>query len=141
MEDDEDLPQTVVYLSTSALVWLFGVLVFLPLAEEIGEGGLSLLVALFIFAACSIFLIKGARGLGQALNIATRIATEKYTQARVVKSPKNTRKRIKIALEIGTVVIIYLIYSPLLSRFHPAINGVALIITALGVLWMLLKGV
>ena len=141
MEDDEDLPQTVVYLSASALVWLFGVLVFLPLAEEIGQRELSLLVALFIFTACSFFLIKGARGLGQSLNIATRIATEKYAQARAVKSPKKTWKRMKITLEAGTIAIIYLIYSPLLSRFHPAINGVALIITALGVLWTLLKGV
>ncbi len=141
MVDDEDLPQTMVYLSTSALTWLFGVLVFLPLAEEIDRGELSLLVALFIFSACSFFLIKGARGLGPALNIATRVIAEKYTQARGVRNPKKTRKRMKIAVEVGTIAIVYLIYSPLLSRFHPAINGVALIITALGVLWMLLRGV
>ncbi len=141
MVDDEDLPQTVVYLSTSALIWLFGVLVFLPLAEEISQGELSLLIALFIFTACSIFLIKGARGLGQALNIATRVITEKYKQARGVKSPKNTRKRMKTALEVGTIAIVYLIYSPLLSRFHPAISGVGLIIAALGVLWTLLRRV
>ncbi len=141
MADDEQLPDTMVYLSASALIWLFGVLVFLPLAEEIDREGLSLLVALFIFSACSLFLIKGARGLGQALEVATRIITEKYTQARGVRSLKKTRKRMKVALEAGAIAIFYLIYSPLLSRFHPAINGVALIITGLGIFWTLLKGV
>ncbi len=138
---DEELPQTMVYLSASALIWLFGVLVFLPLAEEIDRGELSMLVALFIFSACSLFLIKSARGLGQALDVAASIFTDKYTQARGVKNSKEMRRKMKITIEAGTLAIVYLIYSPLLSRFHPSINGVALIVTGLGVLWTLLKRV
>lgn len=141
MTDDEELPQSAVYLSASALIWLFGVLVFLPLAEEIDRGELSILVSLLIFSACCLFLIKGARGLVQALDVASSIFAQKYEQARGVKSLKKTRRRMKIALQAGAMSVIYLVYSPLLSRFHPSINGVALIVTGLGILWTLLKGI
>lgn len=140
MTDDGELPQTVVYFSASALTWLFGVLVFLPLAENIDRQGLSILVALLIFSACSLFLIKGFGGLGQALDVASSILTEKYAQVRRRRSVKKARRRMRTALEVGATAVVYLFYSPLLSRFHPSINGVALIITGLGVLWLLLKG-
>ena len=79
--------------------------------------------------------------MGQALEVATGIITEKYTQARGARSLEKTRRRMKVALEAGAIAIFYLIYSPLLSRFHPAINGVALIISGLRIFWTLLKGV
>jgi hypothetical protein len=140
---DEDLPRNIVYLCASVLIWIFGVLVFLPLAEEIDPEGLSILVALLIFSAFSLFLIKGFGGLGQALDVASSILAEKYRRRSGggVEGVEETRKRMRIALEVGTLAIVYLLYSPLLSRFHPSINGVALIVTVLGVLWTLRKRV
>jgi hypothetical protein len=137
---DEDLPRNIVYLCASVLIWIFGVLVFLPLAEEIDPEGLSILVALLIFSAFSLFLIKGFGGLGQALDVASSILAEKYRRrSGGGEGVEEARKRMRIALEVGTLAIVYLLYSPLLSRFHPSINGVALIITVLAVLWTLRK--
>lgn len=141
MTDDEELPQTVIYLSTSVLIWLFGVLVFLPLAEEIDPGRLSLLVSLMIFSACSFFLLKGFKGLGQVLDITSNIFTEKYAQGKKQKNTKRTRRKMRTAVEVGALVVVYLFYFPLLSRFHPSISGVAFIIAGLWILWTLLKGV
>lgn len=140
MTNGEELSRTVIYVSASALIWLFGVLVFLPVAEEIDPEGLTVLITLIIFLSYSLFLIRGFKGIRQAIDTASSIFTEKYAQARE-GSMNKMRKRMKTALEAVILAVIYLFYSPLLSRFHPSINGIALIMTLLGILWTLLKEV
>ncbi len=139
----EYLPEIAVNLSTAALTWLFGVLVFLPIAARIDPVGLPMLISLIILSAFSLFLIKGSKGLGNVLNAASDVLAYEWTRRRKGSKEKNlmekTKMRIKVALRSATIVIIYLLYSPLLVTIHPAINGIAVIITIMGILWTLLK--
>ena len=138
----ENLPEIVVNLSASALIWLFGVLVFLPMAKEIDPKGLSILISLIILLAFSFFLFKCSRDAGKVLEATSDILTDEWIQRRNVEEQnlkKRTKKRIKVALKASTIVLIYLFYSPLLATIHPSINGIGIIITILGILWIVLK--
>ena len=50
-----------------------------------------------------------------------------------------TRKWVSIALKTATLIIIYLLYSPLLIAIHPSINGIGIIMAMLGIFFIVLK--
>ena len=126
---------SIVYLSTAALVWLFGVLVFLPLAEDINPDRLPRLLSLIVFLAFSIFLFRGLNGFSIFLDAASKSIASELAQRGKLDETDIKEKRIRAALEAASLVVIYLLYSPLLFSFHPSINGIAVILTLLAILW------
>lgn len=137
---EEFIPDIAVNLSTAALIWLFGVLVFLPMAVKIDPEGLPILISLITFCAFSLFLIRGLRGLGRVLDAASDVLAYEWTRRRETKKETDlTKGRMRLALKVGIVIIIYLLYSPLLLALHPSINGIAIILSILGIVWILLK--
>jgi len=116
------------------LIWLFGVLVFLPLADEIDPRGLSVLVSLVVFSAFTVFLAKSLKGLRMVLDVASTRLWDGLGKKRGMNQ-KDTRKLLRATI----LVAIYLLYSPLLARFHSSINGIVIIITLLGVFWTILR--
>jgi len=126
---------SIVYLSTAALVWLFGVLVFLPLAEDINPDRLPRLLSLIVFLAFSIFLVRGLKGFSIFLDAASKSIASELAQRGKLDETDIKEKRIRAALEAASLVVIYLLYSPLLFSFHPSINGIAIILTLLAILW------
>lgn len=126
---------STVCLSTAALVWLFGVLVFLPLAEDINPDRLPRLLSLTVFLAFSIFLVRGLKGFSIFLDAASKSIASELAQRGKLEETDIKEKRIRAALEAASLVVIYLLYSPLLLSFHPSINGIAIILTLLAILW------
>lgn len=137
----ESLSDSAVNLSAAALTWLFGVLVFLPMARRIDPRGLTLFLSLIIFSAFTLFLIKGLKGLGAALDAASMVLSHEWSKRRELEEEQlvKMRERFKVALRVAALIILYLLYSPLLLTIHPAINGIALIITLLGIIWILAR--
>ena len=138
METNAD---SVVSLSTVVLVWLFGVLVFLPLAEDIDPDGLPILVSLMVFVAFTVFLVRGLKGFSNLIDTASDIIVEELVHRKKMDRTQRTRKRIKTALESSSIVVIYLLYSPVLTGIHPSVNGIGIVITLLGIGWILLRNV
>jgi len=140
---EEHLPEITINLSAATLIWLFGVLVFLPVAVRIDPVGLPMLISLMILSAFSLFLIKGSKGLGNVLDAASDVLAYEYVRRRKGRKEKNlmdkTKIRIKVALRAATLVIICLLYSPLLVIVHPSINGIAVVITLMGIVLTILK--
>ena len=126
---------SIVCLSTAALVWLFGVLVFLPLAVDIDPEGLPRLISLIVFVAFSVFLLRGLRGVPSLLDAASKELTGELAQRGKLDKADRRDKRVRIALEAASIIVVYLLYSPFLSSFHPSINGIAIILTVLAILW------
>lgn len=139
----EHLPEAAVNLSAAALIWLFGVLVFLPTAERIDTAGLPAIVSLIILFSFSFFLIRGSKGLGVFLDAASDLLAYEWTRRRKKKRAKTleekTKRGVKATLYGVAIIIVYLLYSPLLVTLHPAINGIAIIVTIFGILWILLQ--
>ena len=136
METNND---SIVSVSAAVLVWLFGVLVFLPLAEDIDPDGLPLLVSLVIFVTFTVFLVRGLKGFSNLIDTASETMVKKLIRRKRRDRTQRMRIRIKIALEAASIAVVYLLYSPMLSRIHPSVNGIGTIIALLGIGWILLR--
>jgi len=133
------LPEIAVNLSAALLIWLFGVLVFIPIALGIDPAGLLLPCSLIILLGFSFFLFRGSRGLRDVLDAASEVLAYKWARRRRSRLEEVERK-VRAALYSATILIFYLLYSPLLAGIHPSINGVAVILVILGVLSILFRG-
>ncbi|OYT44970.1 hypothetical protein CW711_05265 [Candidatus Bathyarchaeota archaeon] len=134
------LPEIAVNLSAALLIWLFGVLVFIPIALGIDPAGLLLPCSLIILLGFSFFLFKASRGLRDVLDAASEVLAYKWVRRRRRSRLEEVERKVRAALYSATIVIFYLLYSPLLAGIHPSINGVTAILIILGVLSILFRG-
>ena len=136
----EHLPSTVINLSTAVLIWLFGVLVFLPAAYMITPRELPIACGVILLVGLSIFVFKAFGGLRLLLESTPDVLAYEYIR----------RRKAKIAVErLGTVVrciiyvvaalILYALYSPFLAAIHPPLSGLALVTIVLWIFWMSFK--
>ncbi|MCK4320159.1 hypothetical protein KAW11_00945, partial [Candidatus Bathyarchaeota archaeon] len=58
----EHLPNTFTNFSTAVLIWLFGVLVYLPLAHRIESIEVPLICGLTVLIGFSVFVFRGFDG-------------------------------------------------------------------------------
>lgn len=134
------LPEIAVNLSAALLIWLFGVLVFIPIALGIDPARLLLPCSLIILLGFSFFLFRGLRGLRDVLDAASEVLAYKWARRRRRSRLEEVERKVRAALYSATILIFYLLYSPLLAGIHPSINGVAVILVILGVLSILFRG-
>ena len=127
----------IVNLSAACLIWLFGVLVFLPLADDVNSSQFSMLISIIVFLTFSFFLIRGLKGLRVFIDILSEELRKKLIDQKLIKDNSLIYVKMKAVAEALIIVILYLLYNPLLIRIHQAINGLAAIITLLAVFWSL----
>jgi hypothetical protein len=130
---------STIYFSTAALIWLFGVLVFLPLAEDVDPNQLPIFVSLIVLVSFTIFLVRGLRDILNVINIASKNLTSEICHIKKLEKTEKLEKRIRVTLEAASILIVYLLYSPFLSSFHPSLNGIAIILTLMAIIWTLAK--
>lgn len=137
------LPEALINLSFSGLVWLFGVLVFLPLAIKIDPSGLTIICSLIVLSAYSASLFKAYKPLKEIINAGARVLAFEWLQFRkkseTEKSLEQTRNWIIHILYVSTFLGAFLFASPLLNAVNPSINGIAFIILLFIVFWIFIK--
>ncbi|MCD6529173.1 hypothetical protein J7L06_02655 [Candidatus Bathyarchaeota archaeon] len=138
------LPDMLINLSTAILIWLFGVLFFIPTALSIEPSNLPILVGLIVLTAFTFFLSKSVKGFLTIIPpLVDRLAKKVAQEGRKDRSTRfiswRTEKSIRAFVYSALIVIFYLLYMPLLSLISVQINGLVLIIVILWVLWILLK--
>jgi len=138
----EHLPDTLINLFVALLIWLFGILVFLPAAYSISPRGLPLLCSLIILVGFSLFIFRSFDGLQPLLNSTSDFLAYVYIRRRNAKVQVERLKTASRSISyIITVLILYLLYSPFLVAIHPALNGLVLIPIILWIFWTLFKTV
>jgi hypothetical protein len=140
---NEHLPNVVTNLFVAFLIWLFGVLVFLPAANQIHPQRIPLAVSLVILIGFTIFVVRAINhGLPKLIDSASIVMTYDYKNWRKsqlsIEKLHPTIKSICIAIALLTL---YLLYSPLLITIHPSLNGLVLIPIVLWILWTILKNI
>jgi len=137
---EKTLPDNMVNFSIAALIWLFGVLVFMPMAKRI-DPKMHLLCSVIIFSAFTVFLTRGLQGFGKTLNnISELLAREWMRKREGAEEPDgNMIRKCSIGLKMATTVMIYLFYYPVLKAIHPSINGIAVILMILTMIFILIK--
>jgi len=138
----EHLPSTVINLSTAVLIWLFGVLVFLPAAYRIAPRELSLACGLILLVGFSIFVFKALGGLRLLLESTPDVLAYEYIRRRKAKIPvERLRTVVRCIIYVVVALILYALYSPFLAAIHPSLSGLVLVTIVLWIFWTLFKTV
>ncbi len=115
------------YLSTALLIWLFGVLVFIPIADTI-SAQTKVFVSLIVFISFTILLLKAVPRVKRLLEVFAIVLAKKF---KFMKEEDGQIMVFKSFLQIMFIIFVYLFYFPFLNNFHPAINGIVLIVVLL----------
>jgi hypothetical protein len=138
----EHLPSTVINLSTAVLIWLFGVLVFLPAAYRIAPRELPLACGLILLVGFSIFVFKAFGGLRLLLESTPDVLAYEYIRRRKAKiAVERLRTVVRCIIYVVAALILYALYSPFLAAIHPSLSGLVLVTIVLWIFWMLFKTV
>jgi hypothetical protein len=137
----EYLPSSATNFFAALLIWLFGVLVFIPAAKQILPQQVPLATSLIILIGFTIFIVRTIdNGLASLVKSIAAVISFKYKKW---KKPKTSIKQLYIAfkhmLYIAITVLIYLLYSPFLTTINPALNGLILIPIILWIMWIMMK--
>ncbi|WP_423792198.1 hypothetical protein ACPB8Q_05580 [Methanocaldococcus indicus] len=131
----ENAPQIIVSLVVAALIWLFGVLVFIPLADMLGNPylfGLTALkpiISIIIGLALLFIFLRIAKDFGELMDgiadiIAAIIAGERITDEKL----KKYRRGFRGLAYLIVVIIAYIFALPILAGIAPVIAGIVLIL-------------
>ena len=138
----EHLPTTLINLSTAVLIWLFGVLVFLPAAYMIAPRRLPLACSIILLIGFSIFVFRAFGGLRLLLEATSDVLAYEYMRRRKVKiSIERLKTVVRCLIYVVAALILYALYSPFLAAIHPSLSGLVLITIVLWIFWMLFKAV
>ncbi len=121
----EQGPKTFTSLLSAIIIWLFSVLVFIPIASSIGKN-VELVIVLITLSAFSAIILVSLRGVKNLLDVFSVIPARKY----FVKKGLSVESAIsvsKLFLYVPSILFVYLLYFPYLVLLHPAINGIVLI--------------
>jgi len=119
------------------LIWLFGNLVFIPIAASLNWQA-RIIVTLVLFGAFTILVVKALPNLKKLVDAISIFPARKFFMKKGLDYTKSMIAS-KQVLYIISLVIFYLLYLPFLSNFHPAISGIALIIVIIWFFFSMLK--
>ncbi len=135
------LPKFIVLISSALLIWIFGITVFLPLAEgiTIGEIETSRLVSLIIIIALIVLIVLS---FGELRSISDACAgfvayyigseREKISKERFLRLQRSFSNLANVLL----ASFFFIFFKPLLDKMHAAISGIVLIVL---IIWAIIS--
>jgi len=130
-------PATFHNFLAALLIWLFGVLVFIPLANSL-DLQTGLLCSLVVFTAFTIFMYRAAPGFKKLIDTFSFLPARKYGLKRGINQ-KDALTLFRYIFYIIFVLIVYLLYFPFLTSFHFAISGIVLIVILIWTFFLALR--
>lgn len=124
-------------LLSAMLIWLFGVLVFIPMASSTGWNA-ELVCTLIILVAFTLVISRAFSGFKNLIDAFSVFPARKYLVKRGL-AKENAVVVSKHILYIFSIVVLYLLYLPFLVRLHPAFGGIVLVLVVIFVLLLTLK--
>ena len=142
------LPSITVGVVAAILLWLFGNLVFMPIAEGIVWLGYPLpqILTVIILAALVMFVLKILVDVRQAVDALAGLAAVEIGATTDVTTTEveHYKTAMRGIFYIVIVSLAFLLFSDYISRIHPALSGVALIaivVWAIYEIWRALKAI
>lgn len=145
MEDSKlklrvSLPKLAIHIFIAALIWIFGQLIFVPLAgtfEPLFGFDLGPIISLIIVAALILVLVRVAfelRDTADALAGISAVAASRATTESV--HVENYQRGFRGLFYILYAIIIFLFFFTFLATIHPALAGVVLVVI---VIWAVVE--
>jgi hypothetical protein len=129
--------KTLHLLLSAILIWLFGVLVFVPMASSIGWNA-ELVCTLIVLVAFTLLVARAISGFKNLIDAFSVFPARKYLIKRGL-TKENALVVSKQILYMLSIVVLYLLYFPFLVRLHPAFSGIVLILVVIIVFFLALK--
>ena len=129
--------KTLQLLLSAMLIWLFGVLVFMPMASSIGWNA-ELICTLIVLVAFTILVSRAIPGFKNLVDAFSVFPARKYLIKRGL-AKENAIVVSNHSLYMLSIVVLYLLYFPFFARLHPAFNGIVFILVVLFVFFLALK--
>ncbi len=133
----EQGPRTFHLLLSAMIIWLFSVLVFIPIASSIGKN-VELVIVLITFTAFTVIVSRSFGGFKSLLDAFAIFPAKKYfiKKGVILESAISVSK---LMLYIPSILFFYLLYLPYLALIHPAVNGIVLIFVIMAIFLIALK--
>jgi len=129
--------ETVQNLLAAFLIWLFGNLVFIPLANTL-NWQTKAFCSLTFFIAFTLFVTRALPNLKKLIDTFSIFPARKYSTRKKL-SYENSLVLFRHILYIISIIIIYLLYFPFLTNFHSSISGIVLILMLIWVFFLTLR--
>lgn len=123
--------KTVHNLLSALLIWLFGNLVFIPLAITL-NWQTGVVCTFIFFVTFTLFVLRALPGLKKLINAFSVFPARKFSSRKKLSYESSLILSQNI-LYIVLATIFYLLYSPFLANFHPSVNGIVLILV---IIWI-----
>lgn len=127
----ESLPTIILDVAAAVLIWLFGRLVFLPIAEGVDVFGYPLpeILNLIILIALMMIVLKILVDVRTFITGLTGWIAEKIgTSYEVTDNELNNIKKALVGLiEVVAIAFAYMLLTDYMAGIHPALSGVVLI--------------
>ena len=127
----QSLPTIILDVAAAVLIWLFGRLVFLPIAEGIDVFGYPLpeIMNLIILVALIMIVLKILLDVRIFITGLTGWMAEKIGASYQVTDDElnNMKKALVGLIEVVAMAFAYMLLSDYMAGIHPALSGVVLI--------------
>lgn len=129
--------KTLHNLLSALLIWLFGNLVFIPLASSL-NWQTSAFCTLIFFVTFSFFIFNSLPGLKKLIDSFSIFPARKFGLEGGLTF-RNSLVLFRYVFYIVSALIVYLLYFPFLVNFHPAVSGIVLILVLIGIFFLILR--
>jgi hypothetical protein len=124
-------------LLAAGLIWLFGNLVFMPLANSL-NWQTRIICTLIFFVAFTIFVIRALPGAKKMIDAFSIFPAKKYG-VRKGLSYQDSLIVSRHSLYMIFALVLYLLYLPFLTSFHFSIAGIVLILVLIWMVFLALR--
>ena len=129
--------KTLQNLLAALLLWLFGNLVFIPLANSL-NWQTRVFVSLIFFVAFTILVARTLPSLKKLVDAFSVFPARKYGLRKGLIYADSV-VLFRHAFYMIIAVVFYLLYHPFLKSFHPSISGMVLIIVLVWIFFLSLR--
>jgi hypothetical protein len=128
---------TVHLLLSAFLIWLFGNLVFIPLADSL-SWQVKTFCTLMFFIAFTALISKALPGFKKLVDAFSVFPARKYVLKRGL-AYEDSLVISQHAIYVFCLFVFYLLYFPFLENFHPTVSGIVLILVLIMVFFLALR--
>ena len=128
--------KVIMNILAALLIWLFGNLVFVPLAASLNLET-KLLTSIIFFIAFTIPIIHALPGLKKSIDAFSILPFKKLVRKGF--TVEESRNILRNLMYVISGVIFYFLFSSFLVIFHPSVSGIALILLIIWIFVVFLK--
>ena len=132
-----EAPRISVYLLYALLIWLFSVLIFLPLANSVNQATRNL-VSIIVYLVLIGLVLKTIWGAKKIIDAIAIFPTRRFLDKRKTE-PDTTYFLFRHTFYLIAALLVFLLSLPFLLNFHASIAGLVLISLLLWLIYVIIR--